>query len=237
MGSGALTGGGGGPSQEASTRHGRMLGRRNRWKYHRRFQKMMGWAVGSSGRASTSLPSFSTSDSSSLRSTRGLRYAHAPPSTRREAPCWAHIERAVEGPCHASSSEPCFPLSHVSSGFWDAPSPQCSSLPGTAGSPWGQHTLTPFPRAPWPSPYPHVPVAELGLIQGQAEPAVTEHRAWSTRDRGIFAATGTGRGRLGAGGTVKRQQEGSALGAPPPCPTHSTCSASGTWVGNRRSGR
>lgn len=77
-----LTWGAGNPSQDASTRQGRMLGRRSRWKYHRRFQKMMGWVTGSSGIARTSLPSFSTKDSSSFRSTRGLRYAQDPPSIR-----------------------------------------------------------------------------------------------------------------------------------------------------------
>lgn len=77
----------GGSSQELNTKPGRILGRRRRWKYHRRFQKMMGWAAGNSGNANTSLPSFSTRDSSSFRSTRGLRYAHAPFSTLREALC------------------------------------------------------------------------------------------------------------------------------------------------------
>lgn len=48
---------------------------------------MMGWAAGNSGNANTSLPSFSTRDSSSFRSTKGLRYAHAPFSTLREALC------------------------------------------------------------------------------------------------------------------------------------------------------
>lgn len=55
----------------------------------------------------------------------------------------------------------------------------------------------------WPSPYPRVPIAELGLIQGKTEPAVTEHRARTPRNRSIFATAGTSRGRVGAGGTVR----------------------------------
>lgn len=74
--------------------------------------------------------------------------------------------------------------------------------PAPLGAPTGQHT--PFLMALWPNPYPHVPIAELGLIQGKTEPAVTEHGAWAPRDRSIFAATGTSRGRLGAGGTAGR---------------------------------
>lgn len=61
---------------------------------------MMGWAAGSSGNARTSLPSFSTRDSSSFRSTRGLRYAHAPLSTRLEAPCQTQSRRAMVGTSH-----------------------------------------------------------------------------------------------------------------------------------------
>lgn len=215
-----LTLGGEGPSQEASTRHGRILGRRSRWKYHRRFQKMMGWAAGSSGNASTSLPSFSTSDSSSLRSTRGLRYAHAPPSTRREAPCQAQRGRAVEGMYHGPTLRAMPPLS-----FWDTPGPLGAHLPSTTGGPHhrvAQHPPHYSSRPFCPSPYPHVPIAELGLFQGKAEPAVTEHRAWAPRDRSVSAATGISKGRLGAGDTVGGQQEGSALGPPLPCPTHST---------------
>lgn len=105
---GTLTWGCGGPSQETSTRPGRILGRRSRWKYHRRFQKIMGWAAGSSGNANTSLPSFSTSDSSSFRSTRGLRYAHAPLSTRRGAPCQAHSRWT----CTVGPFSELAPLSH-----------------------------------------------------------------------------------------------------------------------------
>lgn len=106
---------------------------------------------------------------------------------------------------------------------------------GSPGTP-PQGNTHPFLKPLWPSPYPHVPVAELGLIQGKAEPAVTEHRAWSPWDRSIFAAAGTSRGRLGAGGTAGGQQEGSALGPPPPSPTRSICPALGTWVGNQQSG-
>lgn len=84
-------------------------------------------------------------------------------------------------------------------------------LPATPGPPLNrQHTLT----SSSPSPYPHMPIAELGFIQGKAEPPVTEHRARPPRDRVIFAATGTSRGRLRARGTAGGQQEGSALGAP-----------------------
>lgn len=197
QGQGALTWGGGGPSQEASTRQGRILGSRSRWKYHRRFQKMMGWAAGSSGNASTSLPSFSTSDSSSFRSTRGLRYAQAPASTRREVPCQAQRGRVVQGGSWPD------PQSRVPAG---PPRPAASEMPHALDAhrtlpppvpPAGRHTQTQFLA----SPYPRVPIAELGLIQGEAQPAVTEHRAWAPGDRSVSAATG--RGRLGAGGPVE----------------------------------
>lgn len=53
-----------------------------------------------------------------------------------------------------------------------------------------------------------MPIAELGLIQGKTEPAITEYRARTPRDRSIFAAS---RGRLGAGGAVGGQQWGQLL--------------------------
>lgn len=227
---GVLTWGCEGPSQEASTRPGRILGRRSRWKYHKRFQKMMGWAEGNSGNASTSLPSFSTSDSSSLRSTRGLRYAHAPLSTRREGPYQAQRGRAVEGMYIPRALPPTKPPHPTASGMPLAlKGKRCAHLFLAPHRP-----TIPFLMPLWPSSYPHVPVAELGLIQSKAEPAVTEHRPRTPRDRSIFAATGIS--RLGAGDTAGGQQQGSALGPSPPYPTHSTCPALGTWAGNQGSG-
>lgn len=63
----------------------------------------------------------------------------------------------------------------------------------------------------WLSPYPHIAIAELGFIQGKAEPPVTEHRAGTPRDRGVLTATGTSKGRLWAKGTAGKQREVSAL--------------------------
>lgn len=59
-----------------------------------------------------------------------------------------------------------------------------------------QITCSSHLHVPLAQSYPHVPVAELGLIQGKAQPPVTEHRARTPRGRSIFAATGTSKGRL-----------------------------------------
>lgn len=150
---------------------------------------MIGWAAGSSGNANTSLPSFSTRDSSSLRSTRGLRYAHAPFSTSREALC-RHRRRADS--VHAKGPQPGACLSiHQQCPF--SSMPVCLAPLHLALQ---QIIHAPLLHGPLAQSYPHMPIAELGLIQGKAQPSVTEHRARTPRGRSIFAATGTSKGRL-----------------------------------------
>lgn len=231
---GALTWECEGPSQEASTRPGRILGRRSRWKYHKRFQKMMGWAEGSSGNASTSLPSFSTSDSSSLRSTRGLRYAHAPLSTRREAPYQAQRGRAVEGMYIPRALPPTEPPHPTASGMPLAlKGKRCDHLSLAPHRPQtGQHSRSSCPFGPALTPM--CPLQSWG----------------SSRARQSLRSLSTGPGPPGTGasllplapadlglGTLQGDSSrGQLLDLHLPIPTHSTCPALGTWAGNQGSG-
>lgn len=83
--------------------------------------------------------------------------------------------------------------------------------------PLQQITHSPRLHVPLAQSYPHMPVTELGLIQGKAQPPVTEHRARAPRGRSIFAATGTSEGRLWTRCAVGTAGV-SALGTPSPIP-------------------